>query len=277
MSNIIYDLSSTVLSTLRERIAAGDTISFGKTTMTIEAFFSRKPKEMLALDGSVKVIKGNKKGYKTAILYLTASNGSGVELCPLAAIAQCRNACLTTAGNGRYDSTQLARLRKTLYFNQYRDEALAMIAKEIDKHYAASIKGGWTLLVRLNGTSDIRWENEGDLIQSRPHVQFYDYTKLHNRKGVPANYDLTYSYSGVEAYLKYLPSALANPSLKRVAAVFRKRSTVEQMLAKGETYIGLPVVDGDDTDIRHDDPANTLVALYAKGKAMTDTTGFVIG
>ena len=277
MSNIMYDLSSPILSSLRERIAAGDTISFGKTTMTLAEFFSKKPKEMLALDGSEKVIKGNTKGYRTAILYLTASNGSGVELCALAAIAKCRNACLTTAGNGRYDSTQLARLRKTLFFNQYRDEALAMIAKEIDKFYKASIKGGWTLLVRLNGTSDIRWENEGDLIQSRPHVQFYDYTKLHNRRNVPANYDLTYSYSGVAAYLKYLPEALANPNLKRVAAVFRKRSTVEQMLAKGETYIGLPVVDGDDTDIRHNDPAQTLVALYAKGKAMTDTTGFVIG
>ena len=70
---------------------------------------------------------------------------------------------------------------------------------------------------------------------------------------------------------------MANPNLKRVAAVFRKRQTVEQMLANGETYMGLPVVDGDDTDIRHDDPINTLVALYAKGKAMTDTTGFVIG
>jgi hypothetical protein len=51
---------------------------------------------------------------------------------------------LTTAGNGRYDSTQLARLRKTLFFNQYRDEALAMIAKEVDKFHKASIKGGWT-------------------------------------------------------------------------------------------------------------------------------------
>lgn len=274
---IIYNLSSPMLATLRNRIDSGDTITFGKTTMSLEAFFSNKPKKMLSLDGSEKVIKGNAKGYRTAILYLTASNASGVELCPLAAIAKCRNACLTTAGNGRYDSTQLARLRKTLFFNQYRDEALAMIGMEIDKFHKSSIKGGWTLLIRLNGTSDNRWEKEGELIQSRPHVQFYDYTKLHNRKDIPANYDLTYSYSGVAAYLKYLPKALANPNLQRVAAVFRKRTTVEQMLANGETYIGLTVVDGDDTDIRHDDPVNTLVALYAKGKAKTDITGFVIG
>jgi hypothetical protein len=277
MSNVIYDISSPILTDLRERIANGETISFGKTTMTLKEFFSQRPKEMLSLDGSEKVIKGNAKGYRTAILYLTASNASGVELCPLAAIAQCRNACLTTAGNGRYDSTQLARLRKTLFFNQYRQEALALIGNEIDKFYKASIKGGWTLLVRLNGTSDIRWENEGNLIKSRPHVQFYDYTKLHNRKGIPYHYDLTYSYSNVPAYLKFLPIALANPSLKRVAAVFRKRTTVARMLDNLETYIGLTVVDGDDTDIRHDDPVNTLVALYAKGKAKTDTTGFVIG
>jgi hypothetical protein len=83
MSNVIYDISSPILTGLRERIANGETISFGRTIMTLKEFFSQRPKEMLSLDGSEKVIKGNAKGYRTAILYLTASNASGVELCPL--------------------------------------------------------------------------------------------------------------------------------------------------------------------------------------------------
>jgi hypothetical protein len=49
------------------------------------------------------------------------------------------------------------------------------------------------------------------------------------------------------------------------------------MLANGETFQGLPVVDGDDTDIRHLDPHGAIVALYAKGKAKQDVSGFVVG
>jgi hypothetical protein len=35
-------------------------------------------------------------------------------------------------------------------------------------------------------------------------------------------------------------------------------------------------VDGDDSDIRHLDPHGVVVALYAKGKAKKDMTGFVV-
>jgi len=35
-------------------------------------------------------------------------------------------------------------------------------------------------------------------------------------------------------------------------------------------------VDGDDSDIRHIDPQGVVVALYAKGKAKKDTSGFVV-
>jgi len=40
--------------------------------------------------------------------------------------------------------------------------------------------------------------------------------------------------------------------------------------------LGLPVVGGDNSDIRHLDNQNTIVALYAKGKAKKDNTGFVV-
>ena len=35
------------------------------------------------------------------------------------------------------------------------------------------------------------------------------------------------------------------------------------------------VIDGDDTDVRHIEPKNVVVALYAKGKAKKDQSGFV--
>jgi hypothetical protein len=42
-----------------------------------------------------------------------------------------------------------------------------------------------------------------------------------------------------------------------------------------ETYEGMPVFNGDDSDLRFIDPKGVVVGLYAKGKAKKDTSGFV--
>ena len=39
------------------------------------------------------------------------------------------------------------------------------------------------------------------------------------------------------------------------------------------TFLGLPIVDGDDTDVRHIEPRGVVVALYAKGRGKNDTSG----
>lgn len=179
-------------------------------------------------------------------------------------------------------NVMLSRLRKTLYYNQYREQFMLQLQSELIRERAKAERQGYKLVVRLNGTSDIKWENIaiGDsyrnIMQALPDIQFYDYTKIANRnKGLPANYDLTFSYSGVEAYQPYVAKAVANG--ERIAVVFRNRAIVEAMLANGETFLGLPVVDGDDTDIRHLDAKGVIVALYAKGKARKDQSGFVVG
>jgi hypothetical protein len=54
------------------------------------------------------------------------------------------------------------------------------------------------------------------------------------------------------------------------AVVFREAMTKE-------TWQGLPVVNGDADDLRILDPeGGHIVALYAKGKAKRDTSGFVV-
>lgn len=261
---IIYDLSRLAPDT-REAILS---------SKKYRKWFSKKPDAMLRLNGSTKVIKGNKLGYRTAILYLAPAAMSGVNVCPMAQLAQCAEPCLNTSGRGAMTGVQMSRLRKTLFWFQYQDEAIALIKHEVAMFEARAKKQGWILLIRLNGTSDIRFENYG-IIQSYPAVQFYDYTKLANRKNVPANYDLTFSYSGVPAYQSQVKLALA--SGMRLAVVFRKRATVNDMLASGERFMGLNVVDGDDTDIRHLDPMGVAVALYAKGKGKHTKSLFVVG
>jgi hypothetical protein len=55
-----------------------------------------------------------------------------------------------------------------------------------------------------------------------------------------------------------------------IAVVWRKASSIPT------EYLGLPVVDGDKDDLRFLDPKGVVVALYAKGKAKRDTSGFVV-
>jgi hypothetical protein len=249
------------------------------------SLFSRFPEKLLGIDTNAKTIKGEKYGIKTAILYLMPAMGSGVNLCANAVIAGCVKACLFTAGRGAMSNVMLSRLRKTLYFNQYRAAFMTQLANEIAKESKKAKRKGYKLIVRPNGTSDIRWESipvetplgtiAPNIMALFPDTQFYDYSKLANRRNVPANYDLTFSYSGVEAYQPFVAKAVANG--ERIAVVFRNRAIVETMLANGDTFLGLPIVDGDETDIRHLDAKGVVVALYAKGKARKDTSGFVVG
>ena len=95
-----------------------------------------------------------------------------------------------------------------------------------------------------------------------PTVQWYDYTKIANRRDLPANYHLTFSLA--ESNLDNAKQALRNGM--NVAAVFRKVPRV---------FLGHAVMDGDATDLRFLDPKPVIVGLKAKGKAKKDTSGFV--
>ena len=41
-------------------------------------------------------------------------------------------------------------------------------------------------------------------------------------------------------------------------------------------YLGRPVIDGDETDLRFLDPSGVIVGLRAKGRAKHDCSGFVV-
>ena len=88
---------------------------------------------------------------------------------------------------------------------------------------------------------------------------------------MPANYHLTLSYS--EANGRYAAAVLdaVRKTGINAAVVFRHRDKIPARFA------GLPVLDGDQDDLRFLDKAGHIVALYAKGDAKRDATGFVIG
>lgn len=209
---------------------------------------------------------------------MSPANVSGLNVCPMAEKAGCKTPCLFTAGRGAMNSVFYARLRKTLFLQQYAGEFLSVLISDIKRLEKKANKTGFKLAIRLNGTSDIRFENA--LINGKnvfdifPHIQFYDYTKIANRKNIPSNYDLTFSYSGVSGFVEYAKTAVANGL--RLAVVFRDRETVEKMLSNGVKFLGLDVIDGDMTDLRFLEPSNSVSALYAKGRAKLDGSGFVV-
>jgi hypothetical protein len=233
----------------------------------------KKSKNLLSISADSKTIKGEKIGYLTGILYLAPAQTTKYNTCSMAKLAQCDKACLYTAGRGAFNNVQQSRIDKTLYFYESRAEFMATLFKNIKALIKKAEAKGLKPLVRLNGTSDIRWENVpfesyDNIFEAFPNVQFYDYTKDANRKDLPANYDLTFSYSGVKTFAPYVFKAESKGM--RMAVVFRKESSIPTM------FKGIKVVSGDNSDVRHLDDQGVIVGLYAKGAAKRDNTGFVV-
>ena len=229
--------------------------------------------KLLSVGNNAKTIKGDGSEYVTAILYLApADNLDGVNVCSMAEIAGCKVACLYTAGRGKMNSVQAGRLRKTMLWRDDREGFLATLKQDIAKFTKYCEKRGIQPVVRLNGTSDIMWENYLDMETEFPTVQFYDYTKIVKRayKALPSNYHLTLSYS--EANADYAQSVLQahKDTGRNVAVVFREKDSMPS------SFGGSATLDGDKDDLRFLDAPHSIVALYAKGDAKKDASGFVI-
>ena len=232
----------------------------------------------LLTQGDAKTSKGEAAGYLTGILYLAPFNLSGRNVCPHASEG-CAAACLFSAGMGAFANVQDARIAKTKAFFRDPKAFVETLAQDIEALKRKAARLGLSPCVRLNGTSDLPWENLGGqlgvcLMRRFPDVAFYDYTKnparvrawLEGR--MPANYSLTFSRSECngETALE-LAKAGAN-----VAVVFATKKGKDLP----SEWAGRPVVDGDTNDLRFLDGPGRIVGLRAKGKAKKDTSGFVV-
>ena len=228
--------------------------------------------KLLSSGMNAKTVKGDKLGeYLTAIMYLAPADVSGVgNVCAFAEMAGCKAPCLNLAGMGVFSNVQLARINKTKMFSAERQKFVSTLMDDIAKFKKHCAKHGMKAAVRLNGTSDIMWEVVApELFSAHPDVQFYDYTKIYKRayKKLPENYHLTLSYSGAnQEYAEAVRLAHIKTGVN-MAVVYRTKALANQ---------GVNKIDGDETDMRFLDAPGKIVALYAKGKAKKDTSGFVI-
>jgi hypothetical protein len=225
-----------------------------------------------------KTRKGEKLGYKTFVLHLAPNtlNSYGKNLCPMATKG-CIKGCLNTAGfGGIYPSVQKSRMDKSDFYISNRVDFLNTLYEDIIKSIQMAEKQNFIPVYRLNGTSDIQWENiiikdNKNIFELFPQLNFYDYTKIVKRfeKKLPENYHLTFSYSQEEDYYKNIDT-ISIDLLKRnvsVAVIFRKNLP--------ESYLGFPVTDGDENDLRFKQDG-VIIGLKAKGRARKDVSGFVV-
>jgi hypothetical protein len=228
-------------------------------------------KNLLSIDTNAKTVKGQKRGFMTGILYLAPGKLSGlINVCPNASIA-CDNLCLYFAGRGAFNSVQKARTAKTIFYVKDREAFLATLKDNVTAVIRKAKAKRMHPVIRLNGTSDIGWERY-TVIQAFKTTRFYDYTKSFARMvsfldgKLPSNYSLTFSRSETnEVQCLDVLSRGGN-----VAVVFRSKTLPTH-------WNGFPVINGDENDLRFLDPKGVVVGLTAKGKAKSDTSGFVVG
>jgi len=203
--------------------------------------------------------KTEKSKVQTYILHMAPADTSGVNVC--AGAGNCRKICLHFAGNPVYmTNKQAARIRRTLAYaadpQRFVRLIVCAILGKLAKH------PGEPIAIRLNGTSDIAWENVDFTIDAEfatfcrrkfgvdlpigkrnifevfnhianngdPKVQFYDYTKIRRNwaECQRLGYHLTFSFDGWdnEANIKLCRQALRHNVNVAAAFNIKKRDVL---------------------------------------------------
>lgn len=220
-----------------------------------------------AINSSAKLMKNKKKSHQyTYAIYLAPAKTSGYNVCPFST-PECRKGCLNTSGRAGMEimagktKTQQCRIRKTRLFYEEPEFFMAWMLAEIKYYQQKAKKDGYYFSIRINATSDIDWANVTvngkTLFEIFPDVEFYDYTKNHNKfNGKPINYHLTYSYTGRNWKLC---KALLKEGYN-IAMVFN----IKKNQPLPTHYKGYQVINGDLTDYRIADAKGIIVGLKWK-------------
>ena len=216
---------------------------------------------------SSKMSQSNEFSHQhTYAIYLAPAKTSGYNVCSHST-PECRLGCLNTSGRAGIeifsgiDKIKNARIKKTRLFYEHPDFFMNWMFAEIRLKQAKAKREGFYFSVRLNATSDINWTNvrvnNKNIFEIFPDIQFYDYTKNHNKfNNIAPNYHLTLSYTGRnwDKCIDLLARGF------NVAVVFN----VKHERDLPAMYKGFNVVNGDLTDYRIDDAKGIIIGLKWK-------------
>lgn len=213
---------------------------------------------------NAKTVKGDGE-FETAIMYLAPFTLAGANVCPMAEQAGCIAGCLNTAGRGRMNNVQIARINKTKRYLNSRAAFMAELVDDLTRFVRYCSRKGVKPAVRLNGTSDIQWEvahpvevpwvsnninaagqreeeygsdRYASVFDAFPEVQFYDYTKVYKRayRSLPSNYSLTLSYSEANPAYQQAVLKAAKETGTNLAVVYRSKEVRDNMLPSGDAF-----------------------------------------
>ena len=211
---------------------------------------------------------------------------------------ECRDSCLIFAGNNaaeRYNTYRKiaqahALLNEPVAFTRMLVESITKWMDDCTFYKRPNKAMEIAPFFRLNVLSDIPWERiapwlfehfSGRSGENGKVLKFYDYTKVPARRGMPGfprNYDLTFSLSGEASNTLWAQQEIERYD-SRIAVVFlaHKRKGDREWttyLGRGEEYQqevplpvrfwGMPVRDGDRSDVRPHDPGRVCVGLRWK-------------
>lgn len=255
---------------------------------------------------SSKAIKSRKYGALNAILYMAPHTMAHVgNLCPNASPG-CIRACLgvhsgqaamvaDSANPQSLNNVRRSRIAKAENFMRNRATFMREMVLQLAREYRRATLANFELIARPNGSTDVAFEAVKIIIDEKtakqitrtigrpfaagtyrnifeafPFVRFNDYTKSFKRMAkfcagdMPPNYHLTFSRSETNAADVARVIELGG----NVAAVFD---------ALPDTWHGRRVINGDEHDLRCNDPCGVIVGLVPKGaKPKKDASGFVL-
>jgi len=210
---------------------------------------------------SVDIAKTQKNTDATYALALLPHKMSGrVNVC--AWEDSCASSCVAFSGKGGTPQVMRSRAARVAFMLEDPRAFAWVLFDELDKLE----RSGERVAVRLNTYSDIRYERVAPwLFAWCGRVMFYDYTKhpevSRPADSMPRNYRLTYSVSPrtkLDEVRRNIDAA------RNVAVVFDARAHSKND-GLPETWCGLEVIDGDETDERYADPVAVVVGLRRKG------------
>lgn len=227
-----------------------------------------------SINSSAKIVKNKKVSDNyTYIVYLAPFKLSGYNVCP-DSTPECRAGCLYSSGRVKIECDsnksviRKARIIKTKLLFEQQEFFMRWMIEEMKSYQKKAERDGYAFSARLNGTSDVEWENilvDGkNIFDHFPNVQFYDYTKSAKRmfSVIQHNYHLTFSYTGRNEAdaIKVLKSN------RNVAVIYN----IKKGQPLPDTWNGYPVIDGDITDYRPNDGNGVVVGLRWKKIANRD-------
>tara|TARA_R100001440_G_scaffold7997_1_gene15483 strand:- start:96 stop:956 length:861 start_codon:yes stop_codon:yes gene_type:complete len=239
--------------------------------------------------------KTKKSSIKTFILHLSPSDSSGViNICKSA--FNCKKLCLHHSGNPLHYSSKIkSRINKTIAFDYSQNDFMSLLVLSIIRNYRKN--NSLETAIRLNGTSDILFENiqiyipvslsdfiynkfsfninSGyysnifEIFKHEKNIIFYDYTKEKREFKTllnDFNYHLTFSFDGANNIVNINRCYEAMQEEVNIASCIniKKSQEVPNTFYSEIFNKEFNIINGDNDDMRFLDAKNKLILLRFK-------------